>query len=88
MPTSKKTPATATPPRLTDPTTGLPAPTADVRAEFERLSRQTPRDSEADRAFVDSKIALIRTDPRLSEDEKKQAIEDLGKRLEEPFHPD
>jgi hypothetical protein len=81
MSTSKKKPVPAAAPRLTDPTTGLPAPTADVRAEFERLSRQTPRDAEADRAFVESKIELIRTDPRLSEDEKKQAIEELWKRL-------
>jgi hypothetical protein len=85
MPTSKNTPDPAAPPRLTDPTTGLPAPTADVRAEFERLSRQTPRDSEADRAFVESKIELIRTDPRLSEDEKKRAIEELRTRLKEPI---
>ena len=74
----------AAPPGLTDPTTGLPAPTADVRAEFERLSRQTPRDSKADRAFVESKIELIRTDPRLSQDEKKRVIEELRKRLKEP----
>ena len=84
MPTSKKAPDPAAPPRLTDPTTGLPAPTADVRAEFERLSRQAPRDSEADRAFVESKIELIRTDPRLSEDEKRAAIEELWKRLKGP----
>ena len=84
MPTSKKTPNPGALPRLTDPTTGLPAPTADVRAEFDRLSRQAPRDSKADRAFVESKIELIRTDPRLSEDEKRRAIEDLRKRLEEP----
>jgi hypothetical protein len=81
MATSKKTPDPAAPPRLTDPTTGAPAPTADVRAEFERLSRQTPPDLQADRAFVESKIELIRTDPRLSEDEKKRAIEELWKRL-------
>ena len=54
-----------------------------MRAEFERLSRQTPRDPEAERAFVESKIELIRNDPRLSEDEKKRAIEELRKRLEE-----
>jgi len=56
---------------------------ADERAEFERLSRQTPRDPEAERAFVESKVELIRSDPRLSEDEKKRAIEELRKRLED-----
>ena len=81
MPTSKKAPGPAAPPGLTDPTTGLPAPAGDVRTEFERLSRQTRRDSEAHRAFVESKIELIRTDPRLSEDEKTRAIEELRKRL-------
>ena len=81
MAPSKKTRDPDAPPRLTNPSTGLPAPTADVRAEFERLSRQTPRDSAGDRAFVESKIALIRTDPRLSEDEKKRAIEELRKRV-------
>jgi hypothetical protein len=83
VPRSKNTRGPDTPP-LTDPTTGGPAPTADVRAEFERLSRQTPRDPEGERAFVESKIELIRTDPRLTEPEKKQAIEELRQRLKDP----
>jgi len=61
--------------RLTDPETGKSVPVADMRAEFERLSRQTPRDPEAERAFIQSKIDMIRSDPTLSETEKKQAIE-------------
>ncbi len=67
--------------RLTDARTGEPVPTADLRAEFERLSRQTPRDPEAERAFIEGKIEMIRTDPHLSEAEKEQAIEELRRRL-------
>jgi hypothetical protein len=64
--------------RLTDPRTGKPAPVADMRAEFDRLSRQVPRDPEAERAFIESKIEMSRHDPHLSEAEKKRAIEALG----------
>jgi hypothetical protein len=63
--------------RLTDPETGQPVPVADLRAEFERLSRQVPRDPEAERAFIESKIEMIRTDPTLSDEEKLRAIEAL-----------
>jgi hypothetical protein len=61
--------------RLTDPETGKSVPVADRRAEFERLSRQTPRDPEAERAFIQSKIDMIRNDPTLNETEKERAIE-------------
>ena len=64
-------------PRMVDPATGDPVPVADRRAEFERLSRQVPRDPEAERAFIESKIEMIRKDPRLSETEKEHAIEQL-----------
>ena len=67
--------------RMTDPSTGDPAPVADMRAEFERLSRQTPRDPEAERAFIESKIEMIRNDPNLTEAEKEQAIELLRRGL-------
>ncbi len=62
---------------LTDPRTGKSVPVADLRAEFERLSRQVPRDPQAERAFIESKIEMIRNDPTLSESQKEQAIEDL-----------
>lgn len=64
--------------RPTDSGTGEPAPVADVRAEFERLSRQVPRDPDAERAFIENKIDMIRNDPHLSEAEKQRAIEQLG----------
>lgn len=63
--------------RMTDPGTGNLVPVADMRAEFERLSRQVPRDPEAERAFIESKIEMIRGDPNLSKTEKEQAIEEL-----------
>ena len=40
---------------------------ADRRAEFERLSRQSPRDEEAERAFIEGKMEMVRTDPNLIE---------------------
>jgi hypothetical protein len=62
---------------MTDPTTGKRVPVADMRAEFERLSRQVPRDAEAERAFIESKIEMVRQDPNLSQAEKDRAIEQL-----------
>jgi hypothetical protein len=62
---------------LTDPATGKPVPVADRRAEFERLARQVPRDPEAERAFIESKIEMIRNDPNLSKAGKDQAIDEL-----------
>jgi hypothetical protein len=64
-------------PQLVDPNTGKAAKIADMRAEFERLSRQTPRDPGAERAFVESKIEMIRGDSHLSPEEKENAIAEL-----------
>ena len=64
-------------PRLPDPRSGKPIVVADRRAEFERRSRRTPRDPEAERAFLEGKIDLIRSDPRLSEGEKEREIAKL-----------
>jgi hypothetical protein len=73
-------------PSLTDPRTGKPVEYADLREEFERLSKQVPRNLEAERAFLLSKIELLRTDPHLNEDEKKRAITDLERALAPPQH--
>lgn len=62
---------------MTDPDTSNLVPVADMRAEFERLSRQVPRDPEAERAFIESKIEMIRQDSNLTEAEKERAIEEL-----------
>jgi len=64
--------------------TSLAVPLASpeaMRAEFERLSRQLPRDPEAERAFIEGKIEMIRSDPHLNDAEKEQAIEELRRRL-------
>lgn len=63
--------------QVTDSKTGQPVQVGDMRAEFERLSRQVPRDPEAERAFIESKIEMIRSDPHLSDADKEQAIVDL-----------
>lgn len=67
-----------------DPKTGNPLEFADMREEFERLSRQTPRDPEAERAFIESKIEIVRTDPNLSQEDKERAIAELRRGLEGP----
>jgi hypothetical protein len=64
-------------PEMTDPETGESVPVADLRAEFERLSRQAPRDPEAERAFIESKLEMIRNDPALSLAQKERAVEQL-----------
>jgi hypothetical protein len=63
--------------RLTDPETGGPLPTADLRDEFARLSRETRTDPDAARAFIESKIDMIHADPTLSEAEKAAAIAEV-----------
>lgn len=71
----------AEPPSLPDPRTGEPLRVGDVRAEFERISRGVPRDPEAERAFIEGKIEMVRTDPHLSATEKERAIEELQRLL-------
>ena len=73
-------------PPLTDPGTGKASQYADLREEFERLSKQVPRNPEAERSFLLSKIELLRNDPHLTEDEKKRAIADLERALAPPKH--
>ena len=65
-----------------NPDSSVSVASDDLRAQFEALSRQTPRNPQAERAFVDHKLELIRTDPLLSEAQKEQAIAELRQRLE------
>ena len=62
---------------LIDPDSGKQVSVGDKRAEFERLTQQLPRDPEAERAFIESKMEMIRNDPNLSQREKERAIEQL-----------
>jgi hypothetical protein len=64
-----------------DPRTGKRVPTQDMREEFARISARSGRDPEAERAFVENKIEMIRTHPTLSEAEKTSAIAELEERL-------
>ena len=50
---------------------------ADVRDRFRRVSEDAAADEESARAFVEGKIEMIRTDPNMSEDEKKAAIAEI-----------
>jgi hypothetical protein len=60
--------------QVNDSKTGQPVGVADMRAEFERISSQVPRDPEAERVFIESKIEMIRSDPYLSDADKERAI--------------
>jgi hypothetical protein len=67
---------------------GAPPPpgtggTADRRAEFEELSRQAG-DRPDQRAFIEHKIEIVRSDPNLTEEEKNAAVEELRQALERP----
>ncbi len=67
------------------PTTGRWSPPRDMREEFDRITAGVGRDPEAERAFVESKIEMIRTHPTLSEAQKTAAIAELeGKLKGEP----
>jgi len=52
-----------------------------MREEFARISARSGRDPEAERAFVENKIEMIRTHPTLSEAEKTAAIAELEEKL-------
>lgn len=58
-----------------------PAPIKDMRTQFERASEDAGSDPEAERAFVESKIQMIRSHPTLTEAEKRAAIAELEERL-------
>jgi hypothetical protein len=54
---------------------------SDQRARFERLSRQSERDEEAERSFVEHKIEIARSDPNLTEEQRRAAVEELTRQL-------
>jgi hypothetical protein len=66
---------------LIDPKTGKRVKTRDMREEFARISARSGRDPEAERAFAESKLEMIRSHPTLSEAEKKGAIAELEEKL-------
>jgi hypothetical protein len=60
----------------------MPTDPADMRERFAR--RPADADPEAERAFIQSKLDMIRTHPTLSEDEKRAAIAELEEKLRGP----
>jgi len=52
-----------------------------MREKFARISARAGRDPEAERAFIDNKIEMIRSHPTLSEAEKTAAIAELDEKL-------
>lgn len=55
---------------------------ADRRAEFARLTRNSPRDEAAERAFIESKIEVVKGDSGIGEEERRVAIEKLERELQ------
>jgi hypothetical protein len=49
-------------------------PIQDVREQFARKTTQTEEELQTSRAFVEGKIEMVRSDPRLTEAEKTAAI--------------
>lgn len=56
----------------------------DKRSEFRRISDEQPPDPAARRAFLQTKVASLRNDQRLSPEEKEQAVADLLRQAGEP----
>jgi len=55
---------------------------ADRREEFARTARPSREDREAERAFLISKIELVRSDPQLDAAEKECAVAALQSRVD------
>jgi len=52
-----------------------------MREEFARMSADAPLEPDAERAFIESKLEMIASDPRLSEEEKAAAVAELRTKL-------
>ena len=50
----------------------------DARAQFARLTKQTPRDAEGELAFVASKLHMLRTQPGLSKWVRESLLKELA----------
>jgi hypothetical protein len=69
---------------LTNPKTGKKIKVEDRRTEFEKITKQTPRDIDGEIAFIEGKMQMVLTDSHLTDEEKKQAIEELKRKLPNP----
>jgi hypothetical protein len=71
---------------VTDPVTGEPIPAADMREAFSRMSTTDRPDEHADaeRAFVDGRLEMIRSDPALTEAQKEAPVDEVLQKLHRP----
>ena len=58
---------------------------ADMRDEFARISRKTPRSEEAKQAFLASKLHILKTHPRLSLKVRESLVARLTSNIEKSF---
>ena len=72
----KREPPQTPEPPAPPPRSGAKQPVGfvDRRAEFERLAQTSPRDADAERVWLESKIDLVRRDPHMTEVAKQQLI--------------
>ncbi|MFN2588684.1 MAG: hypothetical protein ABR613_11280 [Actinomycetota bacterium] len=75
------------PPPSDAPGTAGPPEIEDMREHFSKVTKETPRDPDAERAFVEGKIEMIRSDPNLSDEEKAAAIEELRRKVNGTQNP-
>jgi hypothetical protein len=57
---------------------------SDQRRKFRSLSRKARPDPEAERAFLESKMEIVRTDPSLTPEQRRDALEMLQRKLPPP----
>lgn len=57
---------------------------ADRRKAFARRTRESGRDEEAERAFIEGKMAMVSSDPNLTEEDKQRALDELRLKLGRP----
>jgi len=68
-------------PRHQQPVESSSGGSVDRREEFEELANKAADGTDAERAFLDNKIELVRVDPHLSADARERAIGELQRRL-------
>lgn len=65
------------PPGIEQPKKPAEAPVMDMREQFARKTPQNANDEARTRAFIEGKIAMIRSDPAMTDAEKDAAIAEL-----------
>jgi hypothetical protein len=59
----------------------MPVDVADLRDAFAKITSETPREKDAEQAFLASKLHLVRTDPTLRKAEREPILGQLTERL-------